>query len=473
MTENNKNSYKDQIPKWQSAADGLAIIATCDDAPCLTVMPLSKAIISLAGPAMTSMLLMMIFNLVDIWWVGKLGPEHLAGVSAAAFIFWALQSVGTLVSTGVTAMVARYVGEKDIPAAKQTASQGILLAVGLAITFSLGGIVFADQTFKMMGLEQTVWQAAMDYQRYINYGLVTIFLTYAIDATFRGIGDTKTPLKIYAFVLTLNALLDPILIFGIGPFPKLYAGGAALATIIAHAVAFIMGLIILKRKYNFPIIPQKIIGDLLYRISKIGAPIAANGVMFSLSYMLLTRLVTIYGAESLAALGLGHRIEGIAYFACVGFSAAAQTLVGQNLGAQKPQRAEKAVNYSLLYISGLLLVVSAIYFFFAEPIISFFSNDQAVIVEGVKYLKIIAIFELFLGLEIVLEGAFGGSGYSLPPMLVIVPITWLRIPLGILLAQVCGLGSIGIWWAISLTTFLKGSILFFWFKHGSWKKHKI
>ncbi len=461
-------------PEWPAYPDSASVLPPLLNEPELTVMPLSKAIIKLAGPAMTSMLFIMVFQLVDAWWVGKLGAQPLAGVSAAAFLLWSLESIATLVSTGVNAMVARFVGEKNDEKASLIAGQGTLLSVFLSLALSITGLVFQAKIFNAMGIEADVARAAKDYMGIILIGLVTIYVSFAIDAAFRGMGDTKTPLKLVASGLSLNMILDPILIFGIGPFPRMETAGAALATIIAHGFIAVFGIILLQRRKVRIRFHQGLINyNLLWRITRIGAPIAFSGLMFSVSYMFLTRVITRFGPEALAALGLGHRIEGLSYFAAVGFSVAAATLVGQNLGAGKPERAEKSAWLTILYISILLLVVSLVYFFFSGNIIRFFINDASVIREGTQYLKIIALFEVFLGFEIVFEGAFSGAGNSFPPMLVAVPVTWARIPLAIYLADVVGLGSNGIWWSIAVTTGLKGILLALWFLRGKWKLKQV
>lgn len=473
----------DQNPKtanppldWHASPEGAVLLPSAADEPELTTMPLGRAIFKLAAPAIGSMLFIMIFNLVDVWWVGKLGAEQLAGVSAASFIMWALQSVATLVSTGVNAMVARYFGANDKLQASLIIGQSILLSIFIALTNSTAGLFLQKITFIKMGLEGLVLKSAMDYMTIILYGLVSIFLAFALDAAFRGTGDTKTPLKIISIGLTFNIILDPILIFGIGPFPRMEAAGAALATILSHILIVIWSVLLLqKRDTRIIFRHEKSIFDfnIMWRISKIGAPIAFSGIMFSISYMLLTRVIMQFGYGPLAALGLGHRIEGLSYYIAVGFSFAASTLVGQNLGAKKPKRAEKAAWLNIGYISLFLALVSLFYFFFGEYIVRFFISDENVILEGAQYLKIIAIFEIFLGFEIVFEGAFSGAGNSLPPMLISVPLTWLRIPLSILLAQMLGLGSVGVWWSISTTTGLKGLLLAYWFSRGRWKEKII
>ncbi|MBN1481984.1 MATE family efflux transporter [candidate division KSB1 bacterium] len=462
---------------WHSSPEAANLLPGPVDESELIRIPLSRAIFRLAGPAIGSMLFIMVFGLVDAWWVGKLGAEELAGVSAASFILWALQSIAMLVETGVNAMVARFVGAGDYRRAGLVIGQSVFLGSFIALFNSGIGLLVQKATFVKMGLSGVVLSSAMDYMTIVLYGLITIFLAFGLDAAFRGMGDTKTPLKIIGVGLTFNMILDPVLIFGLGPFPRMEAAGAALATVLAHALVVVWSFLLLRRRKVKMIFrdekSQLFNFDLMWRISKIGAPIAVNGFLFSLSYMILTRLITDFGPESLAALGLGHRIEGMSYYVAVGFSVAAATLVGQHLGANKPDRAEQAVWLNVLYISIFLIFISFIFFFFGSTIIRFFVDDPAVVREGALYLKIIAIFEVFLGFEIVLEGAFGGAGNSLPPMLISAPLTWTRIPLSLVLAYTLGLGSTGIWLSISLTTALKGLVLAFWFRRGHWKTKKV
>ncbi len=471
------SDQKQHLPlEWRDAPEAANMLPDNVDAPELTHLPLPKAIFKLALPAIGSMVFIMVFNLVDIWWVGKLGPEALAGISAASFIYWALQSMATLVGTGVTAMVARFVGAGKPQEAGRVVAQGLILAIGIAVVHSVGGLLTQKWLFQLMGTEGQVLRAATDYMRVLLFGLPSIFLAFHLDSTFRGLGDTRTPLKVISIGLTLNMILDPIFIFGWGPIPRMEAAGASLATILAHIIIVVLALIILNRRNIKPRFERGadfIDWNIMWRISKIGAPIALTGVLFSGSYMALTHIITQFGTAPLAALGVGHRIEGLSYNISVGFSFAASALIGQNMGAGKIERAEKSVWLCVLYIASFLALVSLLFFFFGESLFRFFTDDPAVIREGAAYLRIIALFEIFLGLEIVLEGAFGGSGNSLPPMLVSVPLTWARLPLAVLFAYTLGMESNGVWWAISITTGIKGVLLAVWFRRGRWKSQEV
>ncbi|MBN2357356.1 MATE family efflux transporter [candidate division KSB1 bacterium] len=474
-----KNEIKPSIPPidWSQSAESAALAPLEADAAALLSMPLNRAVIRLAGPAVASFFSILIFNLVDGWWVGKLGAIPLAGVSGASFVYWALEALGTMASTGISALVAQHIGARQPQKAKYIAGQGLMLALALGIVF--GGLTFLLQEtmISYMGMSGEVARSARQYLIFIEAGLFLLFASLAVEAVFRGMGDTRTPFKIISGALLLNAALDPFFIFGIGPFPRLEAAGAALATVFSHGLAFVIGMWVLRRRkirITFFKAGQKLIHTASQiQIIRIGAPIAFSGMMFSITYMLLTRVITQFGPEPLAALGLGHRLEGLPFFTALGFSVAASTLVGQNKGAGDLKRAEQSAWRSLLFAGIILALLSLLFFIFAEPLYRFFIDEVRVVQEGRDYLRIIALFEVFLAFEIVLQGAFSGAGHSMPPMLISVPITLARVPLAIFLAQTMGLGSTGIWWAISLTTAAKGVVIGIWFKSGTWKKRII
>ncbi len=430
-------------------------------------------IFRLSLPGMISSVLQTLFQLIDAYWVGKLGAEALAAIGGCAFILWAIFSLTALSVNGIATLVAQNIGAKKPDQGRFAAAQGMLLNTLTAIIV-MGTVYFIQNSlYRLMGFDPQVLLLARQYMNIILAGLIFSFWFTALEAVFRGLGDTKTPMIVLAVALTFNAVADPLFIFGWGFFPKMGIAGAAMATILSEFLAVLILAFLLKRRKYLPK-PKK--GErsvslaVMKKLIAIGAPVAFGGFFFSIIYVVLTRIISRFGMEAIAAIGIGHRIEGIAWFACVGFSVAASTLVGQNVGAGRLKQAAKAAWLVNGYGVLILIVVSAIYFFFPDTLMSFFTQDQAVQRLGAEYLKIVAVFEIFLALEVIMEGAFSGAGYTLPVMLVSVPITAARIPLAWFLAVRLNWGIQGIWWAIAVTTGLKGFLNALLFALGFWKR---
>ncbi len=442
--------------------------------PHLTQVPLTRAIIQLSWPAITSMLLVNLVNLVDAFWVGKLGTDALGGMTASAFLVWCFHSAGMLVGTGVNAMVARRVGEQQDHRAGRAGAHGLLLALAAAALVMGIGLPTQGPVLASLDLKPAVITAGMDYLTPILYGFPSITLWYAVDAIFRGSGDTRSPMQILAICLLFNAVLDPLLIFGAGPIPALGIAGAGWATVAAHAMSVALGLIWLRRRAVRPTFGSRPMDPKTYlSLLRIGTPIGVTTLLFSLIYIALTPIISTVGSAAVAAIGVGHRLEGVCYFSCMGFSTAAATLVGQYLGAGDPDRAARAAWATTGISAAFLGVIVLIFLVFAPQLIGIFSDDPEVIAQGALYLRIVAVFEVAMAPELVLEGAFSGAGNSMPPMLVGVPLTAVRVPLAHLLCRTFGWGAAGIWWAISVTTLLKGAALMAWFAAGRWKHTRV
>jgi putative MATE family efflux protein len=442
--------------------------------PALVELPLPRAIYQLAWPATASMLLVNVFNLVDAFWVGRLGTAALGGMTASAFVVWCLHAVGQLVGTGVNAVVARRVGEGLEQRAGVAAGHGLLLAVGLALAVMALTLPAQDWVLDCLGLTPAVHRAAAAYLAPILWGFPAIPCWYAVEAIFRGSGDTRTPMKILGATLLLNTLIDPLLIFGWGPVPALGIAGAAWATVLTHLLGVVAAVVALRHRSVRPRLGAgpAVDGALVWTLVRVGTPIAVSSFLFSVIYIVLTRIIAPFGGPPLAALGVGHRVEGLAYFTCLGFAAAASTLVGQQLGAGRPELAERAGWLSTGYTAGIVLGLSVLYLAAAPWIYRLFSPDPALMAEGAAYLRIVALLEVGMAFELVLEGAFAGAGSSIPPMLVCVPLTALRIPGAYLLSR-GQLGTRGIYWAISVSTGLKGLVLGLWFRLNTWKKTRV
>ncbi len=444
----------------------------------LTEGPITSTIFRLAWPVMISMFVETARGMANMFWVGKLGAVHLAAVVSGTFLVWFIYVLSEVISVGTVALVSRYVGAKDETKAAYSARQAYLLAIVsslfLAVLMILAGGKYA---FDLMGTEPDVTHLGVDFVRIVFAGTTFMFLIETFGACFRASGDTKTPMKVLLVGLGLNIGLDPLLIFGIGPFPRMETNGAALATFISEGTAaLIYGFLIARGrlKFRFSLLPKLNLDiKAIQRILKIGLPLSVSGILFIVVYILLNKVTATFGTEAIAALGIGNRMESLSFLTCFGFSQAAAALVGQNLGARKPERAEECAWRTFRIVGLITGFISVMFLLFPRWISSFFISDPQVIEIAIDYLRILALSQVFMALEIVMEGSFSGAGNTIPPMTVSIPGSVLRVPLAYLIAIFWGVGINGVWWAITLTTIAKGSTLAFWFKQGNWKTKRV
>jgi Na+-driven multidrug efflux pump len=463
---------------------------------------LRRAILTLAGPAVGSMLLQSMFNIVDMIWVGRLGPPALAALSTGGFLIWSVFAITHMISVGINSMTARYVGAKLYDEARYVAGEGLVLGLVISVLVMFLGLVGSESVFGVMGTAPDVTRLGLDYLRIIFLGIPTVILFFAMNSVYRGFGDTRTPMLILFVSVVSNIVLDPFLIFGWGPFPRLEIEGAALATVISRGLGLVIGIgILLKRRMIAIRLPDRSsrleaggIGSrdlqkeagialqlkgglfdlrLFWRMIGIGAPPSISGFLFCIVYILLTRVTTDFGTESVAALGIGHKAESVSYMSSIGFAIAAATIVGQNLGAGRPDRAARGAWLSLLYLSGITLFCSLMFVMIPDGIVGLFNKNSLVMEAGRNYLMILSISQLFMGAEIVMDGAFSGAGDTVPPMVVSTPLSIARIPAAYWFSYGLGLGVSGVWWSISLTSILKGILISLWFLRGKWKTKVI
>jgi putative MATE family efflux protein len=443
----------------------------------LTSGSITKSIFYLAGPAVATFFLETAFSIADIFWVGKLGAVSMAAVISSAFLIWIIWSLVGAISVGVTALVARFIGARQPDQAAFSARQSYLFAIFLALAITIAGTLFTKWPFVLMGTESDVTHLGIRYLRIIFIGAVFFFLIDVFSAIFRAAGDTRTPMLVIGGSLALNIILDPVLIFGLGPFPRMETDGAALASIFSQAVGSLLFILLVARGklgFKFSLLPTlKLDLSMVWRILRVGIPASSAWILFSVVYLFLNKIVALFGTEAIAALGIGNRMESISFHTCMGFSIAASTLVGQNLGAGKPDRSSQAAWQA----AGIAVLVTAfvgiMFFTFPKQIASFFISDPKVIGIAIWYLKIVALSQMFMALEIVFEGAFAGAGNTVPPMIVSISGSLARVPLAYLLAVYWGMGIVGVWWVITFTSIVKGIILAYWFRRGKWKTKKI
>ncbi len=428
----------------------------------------------LGWPAMTSMFLETFLSITDAFWVGKLGAVEMAAVTSSMFPIWTFYSLLTAIPVGVLAIISRAVGARETGAVSHAARQSLLFALWVGIAFSLLGLGFSRWIFDLMATEPEVSQLGVSYLRIFFIGATFFVDNETFSGIFRAAGDAKAHLIGSVSAVVINIVLDPLLIFGIGPFPRWETSGASLATIIAAGcgTSVYIGMI-LRGRLQYPLkfrLLEKLNLRLAWTVVRIGFPPAISGVIFSVVYIFINRIVADFGTAPIAALMIGHRMESLSYLTSFGISMAASTLVGQNLGAIKPDRAARSAWTATGISVAITTFMALIFLLFPRQLSMFFIDDEQVVAVAIDYLRIIALSQMFMGAHIVLEGAFAGAGNTVPPMAVSIPGSIARLPVAYYLCYIVGLGVNGVWWALTITTWAKALVLLYWFARGRWKK---
>ena len=432
----------------------------------LTVGLLRPVIVKLAAPAVAMMACHFCFNLIDAVWVGRLiGPVALAAVSTAGFYVWVLLSLGEMVEVGLIAVAARRHGEGRPDAAARVAGAAVLYAVVAGIVVSGAGLVVTDSLFRMMRVPGEVASLGRAYLDTWLLGGPLVFGFFAIEATFRASGDTRTPFLLLMASVLLSVGLDPLLISGTGPFPRLGVEGAALASVMVRGGGFLIGIVIAFRRGLLRLDTPD--WHAVPTVLRVGAPLSLAGVLLSTVYMWLTRYTARFGTAALAALGVGHKVEGVGFIAISGFALSASALVGQNLGAGQEARARQAAWLTVAYCLAVTTTTALAFLAIPETIVSVFTDDQAVIADGSLYLRVIAFAQIGQTFEIILEGALAGAGYTLWPQIASTTLTLLRVPLAAWWSGAIGL--LGIWLALSVTAVSRGMAMTLFWLRGAWR----
>ncbi len=430
-----------------------------------------KTILNLALPAVLQTVLRSFFIIIDAFWIGKMGSTELAALTAAAFIVWGTLELGDLISTGNSSLVAQSVGAKDFILSKKIGVLNLVNSFFYSFVLGLLIIPLLPVLFGVMNLSAEHSVLSREYLTALLFGLPCVILLSTVNSVFRGYGDTRTPFWLLLIALVLNFFLNPLLIFGVDGFLQFGMKGAAIATLISYFVSVVTGIIIAyRRKLILPLLKYKLDFSIIKETVKIGLPVSLNGLAFSFIYIILARFISDFGTVGFASVGISHRSESLSYQITVGFSLAAAILTGQSVGANDTARAEKLAMKTLGYGSIVIIIYSLLLFIFSMEVASIFTKDIDVIKTASVFNKITAVVIIFSAVEVILSGAFAGAGDSIPPAVISTSINIMRIPFAGILSVYFGL--IGIWIGIALTVFLKGILIFVWFRRGKWKNKK-
>jgi len=438
---------------------------------------LLRAIAALAAPMFFSALLSNAQSLIDLFWVGRLGHEAIAAVAMGGTVVWVLSPMLMGLSTGTVALVARAVGARRREDAAAAAGQSLLLAAFFGAGTAVLGTVYADRLIALLGAAPEVQAAGGGYLRIMLWGSFSVFFLFISNAGMQGAGDPITPMRLMLLANAINIVLDPILIFGLGPTPRLGVVGAGWATLIADATAAAFALRALAggraalHVRPADLRPQ---GGIIWRLLRIGIPGSGQMLARSLMTAALMRVVAGFGTVAVAAYGTGMRFHMIVLMPAFALGGAAATIVGQNLGAGRPDRAQRgawlasAIGVGFMVASGLVLVL------FAPALIRAFNPAPEVVAIGAVYLRTVSPFYIFAALAIVLGRGLNGAGDSLFPMLFTVASLWgLQVPLAVTLSRPTAFGLPGVWWAMAAATAVHGLLVTGWFLTGRWKRARI
>ncbi|MCI0706400.1 MAG: MATE family efflux transporter [Ignavibacteriae bacterium] len=472
VTRDNQTVQSSAQSLWQQLRD--AIRGTEAD---YTQIGLGKAVFLLAVPMILELIMESTFAVVDIYFVGTLGASAVATVGLTETYMFLLYSIAMGMTMAITAIIARRIGEKEKEQAGISAVQAIFIASLLSLPFAFAGIFFAQDLLALMGADEWTLQYGYRYMQWMMGGNIVIVLLFTINAIFRGAGDAAMAMRVLWLANGLNMILDPVLIYGWGPFPELGIQGAAIATNIGRGIAVLTQLWVLfnggkhiRVLRSHLRIDKEIIANIIRTsLGGIGQMIIAMT-----SWIFVMRIIAEFGSQAVAGATIALRIMMFTLMPAWGMSNAVATLVGQNLGAQRPDRAERSVWITGFWNMLFLIGVAVLYFLNGENLVGIFSDDAEVIEIGAMWLTIVSYSYFVYGWWMVSVQAFNGSGDTATPTKINLVFFWLiQIPLAYLLGKELGYGYAGVFWAIFVSETAVGLFTLWLFTKGTWKAVKV
>ena len=442
-----------------------------------TTGPIGRAVLLLAVPMVLETAMESVFAVVDVFFVSRLGPEAVATVGLTESMLTLIYTVAMGLSIGVTAMVARRIGEKDPDGAAVTAVQGVVLGVGIAAILGVVGAIYAPALLRVMGAGPEIIGPGVGYTRIMLGGNGTVLLLFMINAIFRGAGDAAVAMRVLWLANGINIVLDPMLIFGIGPFPELGIQGAAVATNIGRGTAVVYQFYLLAHPHGRIRIQRHHLSvkpAVMWQLVRLSATGMFQVFIGMASWVGLIRILAGFGSDVLAGYTIGIRLIIFALLPSWGMSNAAATMVGQALGAGKPDRAERAVWIAGLFNMVFLGIVGAVFLLFAPAIVSIFTSEAQPAYYAVQALRVISLGFLFYAYGMVLTQSFNGAGDTWTPTVINLFCFWLfELPVAYLLSHTMGIGPLGVFIAMTVAFSSLAVVSAVVFRRGRWKTRQV
>lgn len=426
---------------------------------------ITSVLIKLALPIMGTSFIQMLYSLTDMMWLGRLSTNAVAGAGAVGFYLWIGMALVLISQVGVSIGVSQGHGRDDIEDVREYISNGIKLNITIGIIFATMLLVFRHKAIGFFNLDNMeAVSMGVEYLVVISCGLLFHFINPVFSAIFNASGNSLTPFMATAIGLISNIILDPLLIFGIGPFPVLGIKGAALATIMAQIIVTITFIGVIRKNsllflnLNLFKRPKK---EYVKKIMKLGLPASMQSAAHAIISMILTRILAQWGATPVAVQSIGSQVESISWMTAEGFSQAIAAFTGQNYGAKNYERVEKGYYKGVKIVGSIGIFATLLLIFSGEFIFKIFTpDDPLAIKQGIVYLRILGFSQFFITIEIASAGAFNGLGKTHIPATTGIALNLLRIPMAIVLSSTF-LGMTGVWWSMSISTILKGLVLTF------------
>ncbi len=439
--------------------------------------PLTAAIFRLAGPMFISAILQNAQNLIDLFWVGRLGSESVAALAVSGSILFLLWPLVMGMSVGTVALVSRHTGAGRSELASAAAGQSLVLAVVVGAVTGAIGLLGMNWLLRLMDVPSEVFGLACGYLGVSLLGYISVFILILAGSALQGVGQATLPMTAMIIANIVNLALDPVLIFGLLGFPALGVRGAALATVVAQAVgcvilirALVRGVPLLRLRWCDLRLRLRMIFDLF----RIGIFSSAQMLARSLMGFAIFRLVARYGTPALAGYGIGMRFHQVILLPCFALGNATAAIVGQNLGAKQPARAERAAWLASGIGALINFVAAGIMMIFAASMTRAFNSDPEVVSISASYLRLVSPFYVFAAFGIVLGRGMNGAGDTIPTMIITILTLWgVQVPLAYFFAYLFTTPTMGIWWAIAVTNLVNGFLTAAWFATGRWKLIKI